>query len=99
MAITLGNLGDLYRVLGDNSKAQDMLERSLVIKERAYGRDHPEVALSLANLGLAYVALGDKPKALESLERARAIFESAYGPDHPHAEFCRANVEAIAAAD
>ena len=99
VAITLGNLGDLYRVLGDNSKAQDMLERSLVIKERAYGRDHPEVALSLANLGLAYVALGDKPKALESLERARAIFESAYGPDHPHAEFCRANVEAIAAAD
>ena len=57
------------------------------------------MALSLANLGLAYVALGDKPKALESLERARAIFESAYGPDHPHAEFCRANVEAIAAAD
>ena len=75
-----------------------MLERALAIKERAYGSDHPEVALALANLGLAYGNLGDQAKARDMLERALAIFESAYGPDHPRTEFCRAHASRLAPA-
>ena len=59
-----------------------MLERALAIEERAYGRDHPEVATTLTNLGNAYGDLGDHAKERDMLERALAINERAYGRDH-----------------
>ena len=59
-----------------------MQERSLAIKERAYGRDHPNVATTLTNLGLAYGDLGDQAKKRDMLERSLAIKERAYGRDH-----------------
>ena len=77
------NLGNAYGNLGDHAKARDMLERALAIKERAYGRDHPEVAITLGNLGNAYGDLGDHAKKRDMLERALAIQERAYGRDHP----------------
>ena len=40
-----------------------MQERALAIEERAYGRDHTEVAITLGNLGNAYGSLGDYAKA------------------------------------
>ena len=40
--------------MGDHAKERDKLERALAIFERAYGRDHPEVAQTLGNLGCAY---------------------------------------------
>ena len=51
MAITLTNLGIAYGELGDHAKKRDVLERALAIKERAYGRDHAQVATTLTNLG------------------------------------------------
>ena len=56
-------------------------------KERAYGRDHPDVATTLTNLGDAYRALGDSSKARDMLERALAIDERAYGRDHVQVAF------------
>ena len=50
----LNNLGNAYGDLGDHAKQRDVLERALAIEERAYGRDHPEVAITLGNLGNAY---------------------------------------------
>ena len=52
------------------------------IKERAYGRDHVQVAITLANLGIAHSDLGDHAKRRDMLERALAIEERAYGRDH-----------------
>ena len=48
----LRDLGGAYGDLGDHAKARDVLERALAIDERAYGRDHPEVAQTLDNLGV-----------------------------------------------
>ena len=59
-----------------------MQERSLAIKERTYGRDHPDVAITLTNLGNVYGTLGDHAKKRDILERALAIFEREYGRDH-----------------
>ena len=75
--------------MGDYAKARDMLERALAIFERAYGRDHTEVAITLGSLGLAYGALGDHAKKREYITRTVKIFEGAYGPDHPHAAYYR----------
>ena len=58
VAVTLTNLGNAWRPLGDQAKKRDMLERALAINERTYGRDHKEVAITLMNLGVAYGKLG-----------------------------------------
>ena len=50
----LMNLGNAYGALGDPAKSRDVLERALAIEERAYGRDHTNVAFTLWNLGIAY---------------------------------------------
>ena len=78
------NLGNAYYMLGDIGKSRDVLERALSINERAYGRDHPEVAITLVNLGNACYSLGDyaKQRCLRGA-RALAIKERAYGRDHP----------------
>ena len=78
----LRDLGGAYGDLGDHAKARDVLERALAIDERAYGRDHPNVARTLNNLGNAYGDLGDQAKKRDMLERALAINERAYGRDH-----------------
>ena len=82
MAITLTNLGDAYRYLGDAAKSRDLLERALAIDEREYGPDHREVAITLVSLGNAYGSLGNAAKSRDLLERALAILEREYGPDH-----------------
>ena len=78
-----GTSGTRTAVLGDYAKQRDLLERALAIEERAYGRDHPEVATTLNNLGNAYGKFGDDAKKRDMLERALAINERAYGRDHP----------------
>ncbi|KAH8064012.1 hypothetical protein JL721_8410 [Aureococcus anophagefferens] len=82
VAITLGNLGNVYGDLGDNAKAREFLERALAIEEREYGSDHVDVAVTLTNLGNAHNRLGDAAKARELFERALAIKEREYGRDH-----------------
>ena len=42
--ITLGSLGNAYGALGDAKQKKELLERALVIEERHYGKEHPEVA-------------------------------------------------------
>ena len=69
-----------------------MLERALAIEERAYGRDHAQVALTLTNLGNAYGALGDHAKKRDLLERALAIFERKYGRDHTQVAIALGNI-------
>lgn len=48
IAVRLNNLGDALSAAGDHKKEKELVERALVIDERAYGPDHVEV------LGLSY---------------------------------------------
>jgi len=66
-----------------------MLERALAISERAYGRDHAQVAFNLYNLGMAHGALGDQAKKRELLERALPIWTRAYGTDNRFTKMCQ----------
>ena len=77
-------------------KKRDVLERALAINERAYGRDHAQVAITLVQLGIAYGNLGDHAKKRDVLERALAIFESAYGPEHPHTKYVKNSLAKLA---
>ena len=74
MAKTLTNLGIAYGALGDTARKKALLERALVIQERHYGPEHPQVAITLTNLGIAYGDLGDTARKKELLERALVDF-------------------------
>ena len=91
----LRDLGGAYGDLGDHAKARDVLERALAIDERAYGRDHAEVAFSLANLGVLCRDLGDQAKAREYFGRAHAIWERAYGPEHQMTQRVRGCLDSV----
>jgi hypothetical protein len=73
-----------------------MLERALAIEERAYGRDHTEVAVTLYNLGVAHGSLGDNSKKRDFLQRVLPIWTRAYGTDHPHTRLCQSALDELA---
>jgi CHAT domain-containing protein/Tfp pilus assembly protein PilF len=59
-----------------------LLQRSLSIREKTLGRDHPDVAQSLNNLAFLYRDQGRLTDAEPLLQRSSAIFEKALGRDH-----------------
>ena len=58
-------------------------KRSLAIREKALGPDHPDVAGSLNNLAVLYHDQGRYAEAEPLYKRSLAIEEKALGPDHP----------------
>src|SRR5215831_12033172 len=50
VAQSLNNLAILYRLKGDNAKAEPLYQRALAIFEKALGPEHPDFARSLNNL-------------------------------------------------
>ncbi len=64
--------------------AKAAFERTLRIDEKAFGPEHPEVAIDVNNLGNVLQDLGDLPGAKAAFERALRIDEKAFGPEHPN---------------
>jgi len=75
-------LGAVLHKKGDFDEARELYERSLAIREKTLGPDHPGVAFSLNNLGALLSRQGKHDEASEFLERALAIREKELGPDH-----------------
>ena len=69
--------------MGQYVKAERLHERSLKIREKHLGSDHPDVAQSLNNLAVLYQAMGQYVKAEPLYERSLKIREKQLGPDHP----------------
>jgi len=64
-------------------ETRTLAERSVTIKEKQLGSQHPDVGLSLTTLGIVLRLQGDYPRAKSLFERALAIQEQAFGPSHP----------------
>ncbi|MDX2156104.1 MAG: CHAT domain-containing tetratricopeptide repeat protein [Hyphomicrobiaceae bacterium] len=75
----LNTLGSVYLHQLRYAEAEPLLARSLALKEQAYGKTHPEVALGFSNLSHAVAKLGRRGEAIALLKRAVAIEEGAYG--------------------
>ena len=60
---------------GQCDHALEYLQKSLTIKLKTLGADHPKVATSYLNIALLYKAKKDLPKAKEYWEKAYAIFQ------------------------
>jgi tetratricopeptide (TPR) repeat protein len=69
---------------GRYGDAEPLFKRALAIKEKAFGPDHPGVALGLSNLASLYNAQGRYGEAEPLHKRALAIMEKALGPEHPN---------------
>ena len=69
--------------------------RSLEIREKQLGRDHPDVATSLNNLAALYQAMGRYAEAEPLYRRSLAIREKQLGPDHPDVATSLNNLAAL----
>ena len=65
------------------AEAEPLYQRSLAIREKALGPDHPDVATSLNNLAALYDDQGKYAEAEPLYQRSLTILEKALGPDHP----------------
>ena len=83
--------------LGDLDGAGKAYQRALAIDEKAFGPDHPNVAIRVNNLGMVLKDLGDLDGARKAYQRALAIFEMVLGADHPNAQTVRSNLAALVA--
>ena len=63
-------------------EAEPLYDRALAIDRKAYGEDHPEVAVDLNNLAGLYSKQGRLAEAKLLYERSLAIREKEFGPDH-----------------
>jgi tetratricopeptide (TPR) repeat protein len=73
VATSLNNLAALYDTQGDYAKAEPLYKRSLAIREKALGPDHPNVATSLENMAVLYRATKRDKEAQELEKRAERI--------------------------
>ena len=85
--MTLHNLADTILPFERFPEAEALLRQALVIKERAYGPQHPAVAETLVVLGALYAARNEYALAESTLDRALAIWAVAPPTDPmPEAE-------------
>jgi tetratricopeptide (TPR) repeat protein len=83
LANSLGWQGYLYKNQGRYSKAESLFVRSLEIRERQLGADHPNVAVSLNNLAGLYESQGRYSEAEPLFVRSLEIKERQLRADHP----------------
>jgi serine/threonine protein kinase/tetratricopeptide (TPR) repeat protein len=76
-------MGNAYRGLGLNDRALPLLEKSLALRRRTFGEEHPQVAESLEALGTLTHARGDFDRAEALHRQGLALRRKLLGPDSP----------------
>jgi tetratricopeptide (TPR) repeat protein len=80
---SINNLAVLYKAQARHAEAEPLHKRSLAIREKALGSDHPNVGESLYNLASLYHVQGRFAEAEPLYMRSLLILETALGPEHP----------------
>jgi CHAT domain-containing protein/Tfp pilus assembly protein PilF len=83
VSVANGWLGYIYESMGRYDDAEPLLERSLTLREKVLGPDHPDLAAPLNNLAGLYDIRGRYADAEPLYKRSLALREKALGPDHP----------------
>jgi CHAT domain-containing protein/tetratricopeptide (TPR) repeat protein len=76
------NLAALYRDQGRFADAEPLYKRSLEIREKTLGPDHPDIAASLNTLANLYQSQSRYDDAAPLYKRALAIYLKAFGSNH-----------------
>jgi tetratricopeptide (TPR) repeat protein len=83
---------------GQYRQARELLERSLTVRRRVLGDDHPDTLSSMNSLAATRRSLGDLQGALELHEQTLAGRRRVLGDDHPDSLISMSNL-AVALAD
>jgi hypothetical protein len=73
VAESLAELGVLEFAQGHHGRAKQLLQRSLAIREKSLGSEHPDVARSLLNYAVVLRKTHEKTEAKQVEARAMAI--------------------------
>ena len=76
------NLALLYEHQGKMAEAEEMYQRALSGKEKAWGPEHISTLNTVNNLGNLYANQGKMVEAEEMYQRALSGYEKARGPEH-----------------
>ena len=76
-------IADQQDEVGKYSIALKYHEKALLLKEKHYGKDHPEISKAHVNLGNVWEELGGYEKQRDLFTRALEITEKHYGSSHP----------------
>ncbi len=93
----LVQLGRAYLDAGELQKAREVLERSLLERERVSRRATREAAESACAVGTVLVAKGDATAARGYLDRGMSAYEQTLGPDAPETSVCRVELAQVLA--
>ena len=80
----LERLGRDFSEQGRYAEAEPLLRRALANYEKAFGSDHPSVAIRVESLAAFYDAQNRFAEAEPLYKRALAIVEKTYGTNHPY---------------
>ena len=89
------NIGVVYYSQGDYDKALEYYSKTLAIREKVLGTEHPNTARSYGNIGVVYKNQGDYDKALEFFTKDLAICEKVLGTEHPDTAICYNNIGVV----
>ena len=95
MARSYNNIGLVYDNKGEYDKALEYYQKSLAIKLKQLGPEHPSVAISYHNMAYVYKAKKDLAKAKEYWEKAYAIRLKKLGPNHPDTKGTKSQLDAL----
>ncbi len=73
VALSLGNLAELYEAQKEYAKAEPLYKRSLAILEKEFGQDSPFLVPTLLNMASLYRETGKDNEAQRMMERANSI--------------------------
>jgi len=96
VAILWGNLANVYRFLGFYDKAEPLYQKSLAIREKLLGEEHPDTATSYNNLALFYYDTDTNIEmAYEYIKKAIEIIERVLPKNHPNLITAKENLKKI----
>tara|TARA_B110001452_G_scaffold24402_1_gene19293 strand:- start:149 stop:1798 length:1650 start_codon:yes stop_codon:yes gene_type:complete len=78
-----GSLANQFKFIADYNKAIEYYEKSLAIKLKVHGDQHPSTSTSYNNLGFVWDDKGEYDKAIQYHKKSLAIYLKVHGDQHP----------------
>jgi CHAT domain-containing protein len=81
-------MGLLYMQTGRYPESEQLHKRALEIRERVWGKEHPDIAQTFNNLGLLYVTMEKYDQAEINHRKSLEMRKKLLGEEHPHVAMC-----------
>jgi hypothetical protein len=88
-------IGNAYLDMGLNSQALEQLERTVAIRRRTLGEDHPLTLQSMNNLSVLYLQQGEAPRAEPLFEHILEVRRRILGEENPDTLISMNNLAAV----